>query len=159
MATRWITKKNKHNENIHIPIQERKTREREILLEKEKSESEKMKKVVVESFLKKCGMSIEKLKKKLANEVILSNNSEAESLLVTVNWDKKAIDTALSDTLSRFSIVNWEYKVFTYQFSVYSHDETTAEALMKGSDGYFLSEFNEFLDTLYYWIIESGDAD
>jgi len=42
MATRWITKKNKHNENIHIPIQEKKTREREILLEmQEQSKSEK----------------------------------------------------------------------------------------------------------------------
>jgi len=30
MATRWITKKNKHDENIHIPIEERKIREREI---------------------------------------------------------------------------------------------------------------------------------
>jgi len=172
MATKWITKKGRYGENRHIPIMERKRkiREREILLqmpehpqlEKERvreSKSEKTKMMVVGLFLKKCGTSVEKLKKKLASEVILSDKSEAEALLVAVNWNKKAIDTALSDTLSRFSIVNWEYKEFTYQFSVYSHNETTTKALMEGSDGYFLSEFNEFLDTLYYWIIEPENAD
>jgi len=32
MATKWITKKNKHEENIHIPIEEGKIRERELSL-------------------------------------------------------------------------------------------------------------------------------
>ena len=44
MAIRWITKKNKHNENIHIPIEERKIRERELSLKmpEQKKENKKM---------------------------------------------------------------------------------------------------------------------
>jgi hypothetical protein len=72
MATRWITKKNKHDENIHIPIEEGKIRERELSLKMpEQSEWEKER--------------VRNLEKK-AREILkdLSNVSNVEILLDTM---------------------------------------------------------------------------
>jgi hypothetical protein len=72
MATRWITKKNKHDENIHIPIEEGKIRERELSLKMpEQSEWEREK--------------VRNLEKK-ARDILkdLSNVSNVEILLDTM---------------------------------------------------------------------------
>jgi len=72
MATRWITKKNKHDENIHIPIEERKIREREILLEMpEQSRLEK----------EKVG-NLEKKAREMLKDI--SNLSDVDLLLDTM---------------------------------------------------------------------------
>jgi len=72
MATRWITKKNKHDENIHIPIEERKIREREILLEMpEQSQLEK----------EKVG-NLEKKAREMLKDI--SNLSDVDLLLDTM---------------------------------------------------------------------------
>jgi len=72
MATRWITKKNKHDENIHIPIEERKIREREILLEMpEQSKLEK----------EKVG-NLEKKAREMLKDI--SNLSDVDLLLDTM---------------------------------------------------------------------------
>ena len=72
MVKRWITKKNKHDENIHIPIEEGKIRERELSLKMpEQSEWEKER--------------VRNLEKK-AREILkdLSNVSNVDILLDTM---------------------------------------------------------------------------
>jgi len=85
MVKRWITKKNKHDENIHIPIEEGKIRERELSLKMpEQSEWEKER--------------VRNLEKK-AREILkdLSNVSNVDILL---------------DTLKRYSGLLSDYSPF-----------------------------------------------